>query len=202
MRRLVGFSLAALSILLLTAACGGDDDSTGSTATATEATTETDGADSTSGDASPELEDYFAQMEDIAIQAEGRLNEVSSDLNNATFDSDAEEIAANQDGLQQSGAAVETALQDMSNLDPPSEVKDAHDRFSEALSTVLQLYAALAEDIADVSTMDELNSVADGYSPDFSDANIEFDSACSALQGLADDYGITRRPPLLRLAGA
>jgi predicted outer membrane protein len=197
MLRLVRFTLVALSVLLLlAAACGGDDDST-STATdapdATEATSETDSGDGNGGngsDASPELEDYFAEMDEIARRTDNRLDEISSELQNATFDSDAEEIAANRDGFQQSGEVIESALLDISDLDPPPEVETAHAEFFDALNASLQILAAMFAAMEDISTSEELDATAEQYTPDLESAGADFDEACLALQGIADDNGI------------
>jgi hypothetical protein len=201
MTRLARFALAPIPLLLLVgASCGGGDDSTetasppNSNATATEAsaateTTGGDGGEETDGPSSG-FQEYFAAMEQVAITTDTRLEEIGAELNDATYSSDAEEIAANADGIQQSGEAIESALLNMSRLDPPGEVEDAHNDFADALDTVLQLFAAMALDIDDVSTSAQLNALTNQYSSDFSDADADFDDACLTLQGIADDSGI------------
>ena len=188
MPRLLRITLIALSaILLLAAACGGDDDSPG---TATDAPTETDSGGGDGNDASAELRDYFAEMDQIALRTDTRLEEIGSELDGATFDSDADEITANRDGLQQSGEAIESALLDLSDLDPPAEVEDAHADFFDALNAVLQLFAGMSADIEDVSTSAELEALSADYSQDFANADADFDDACLALQEIADDNGV------------
>lgn len=191
MLRLARIILVSLSLLLLlAAACGGDDDSS---STATDAPTETDSGGDNGGDgndASPELVDYFAEMDQIALRTDTRLEEIGSELDGATFDSDADEITANRDGLQQSGEAIESALLDMSDLDPPAEVEDAHGDFFDALNAVLQLFASMSADIDDVSTSAELEALSADYSQDFGSADADFDEACLALQEIADDNGV------------
>jgi hypothetical protein len=199
MTRLARFALAPIPLLLLVgASCGGGDDSTetasppNSNATATEAsaateTTDGDGGEETDGP-SAGLQEYFAAMEQVAITTDTRLEEIGAELNDATYSSDAEEIAANADGIQQSGEAIESALLNMSRLDPPGEVGNAHNDFADALDTVLQLFAAMALDIDDVSTSAQLNALTNQYSSDFS--NADFDDACLTLQGIADDNSI------------
>lgn len=88
--------------------------------------------------------DYFAEMDQIALRTDTRLEEIGGGIQNATFDNDAEEITANRDGLQQSGEAIESALLDMSDLDLPSEVETAHADFFDALNAVLQLFAGMS----------------------------------------------------------
>jgi hypothetical protein len=194
MLRLLRITLIALSaILLLAAACGSDDDSADNAPTATEAPSETDSGDDNGGngsDPSPELEDYFAEMDEIALRTDSRLEEINSDIQNATFDSDAEEIAANRDGFQQSGEAIESALLDMSELDPPPEVEDAHAEFFDTLNAALQILSALFAAMEDISTSEELDATAEQYTPDLESAGAGFDEACLALQGIAADYGI------------
>jgi hypothetical protein len=195
MLRLVRFTLVALSVLLLlAAACSDDDDFTGASPTATEAPTETDNGgnngDNDTDTPSADLEDYFAEMDEIALRTDNRLEEISDELQNATFDSDAEEIAANRDGFQQSGEAIESALLDMSDLDPPPEVEDTHAEFFDALNAALQILAAMFAAMEDVSTSEELDATAEQYTPDLESAGADFDEACLALQGIADDNGL------------
>ena len=203
MLRILRFALApAVALLFLgLAACGGDDGS-GSATTATLTPSETDGDNSGSDQptttrkgtpratASADLEAYFAEFEQIALRTDDKLEQIGSDLQNATFASDAEEIAATQNGLQQSGETIERATLDISDLDPPPEAEDAHADFIEKLQAVLQLQARLLTDTEDVSTSAELDALVESYNTDLSDADAEFDSACVALQGIADDHGI------------
>lgn len=193
MLRLVRFTLIALSVLLLlAAACGGDDDSSGTTATATDAPTNTDsGGDNGGGsDASADLEGYFAEVTQIALRTDTKLELIGSDLQNATFANDAEEIAATQDGFQQAGEALELAILDFADLDPPPEAEDAHAEFIEKLQAALVVQSEFLADMQDVTTSVELDALAETYNPDLAETDADFDQACLVLQGIADDNGI------------
>ena len=197
MLRLVRITLVSLSaLLLLAAACGGDDDSTGSATdapTATEATaTETDSGDD-GGDgngASADLDDYFTEVSKIALRTDTKLEQVGSDLQNATFADDAEEIATTQDAFQQVGETLELAILDFADLDPPPEAEDAHAEFIEKLQAALIVQSQFLADMEDLTTSAELDALAEEYNPDLAETDADFDEACLALQGIADGNGI------------
>jgi hypothetical protein len=190
---------AALTLLAASLACGGgDDDDDGAadegadgTPAATSAWESVDGDRATpaGGDA---LGAYFEAMEQIGTRADAELEAISGELSNATFETDAEEIAAVQDGLLRTGQALETALIAASGLEAPPAVDAEHDTFLAALEEVLILSSELLTASEDVTTSAELDALVDSYDADLTAADDAFDAACFALQNIADANGIGR----------
>jgi hypothetical protein len=201
-------SLRSLLLVLIFAlafavACGGDDDDGGdseggsettASATATEdgpTETEEPTETETDGDAPEGLAEYFEAMEDLGLRTDTKLEEIGDRMNNATYDSDEEEIAANEDAIQETGVTIESALLEMSDLDVPDEVRAEHDDFFDALNAVLQIFATLSIEIEDVSTSLELDAMFDSHGEELSQTDVDFDDACTALQAAGENYGLT-----------
>lgn len=205
MRKLLLLTLSIAVLLLGLTACGGgdnDEDTAGETSgpSATEQATDRPTATATKSGSSNNgggggdalaLEDYFERVEDVAIATDDKLTEIGDHLQNATYATEEEEIADVEDQLLLSGQTVETAVIDLSELEPPPEVQDAHDTFLEKLQAVLILQSQLLDDIeSSVSTDAELSALFDSYDADLTETDNDFDDACFALQRIADDNDI------------
>lgn len=198
----LGLMPIALVTLIGAAACGGDDDdATDDTATAEATATATEDSDSNdrtstprgtangSDDSSADLQDYFDGVSEIAIRTDTTLEGIGSDLQSATFANDAAEIEATRTAFQQAGETLELAILDFADLDPPDEAADAHAEFIDKLQAALAVQSQFLADMDDVTTSDELDALADDYSPDLTESDSAFDEACLALQQIADDNG-------------
>ena len=140
------------------------------------------------GEEGLDADEYFRQLDDIeeGIKAGiGGLEEESEGV----IGEDAQATQDYVDGYQD---IVGQAINDMKNLDPPGEARDAHDEFVAALSNMLPLWETLSEQLADVETTSEMQEllVGTGTEAQWLEASQRFADACSELQGIADEKGI------------
>lgn len=199
MKKFLALAFLPFAIFLLAglAACGGDDDDadSGDDAEATETVVEDgeedptddsgdDSGDDDNGDADP----YYAAMEAIAIETDSALDEIGDTLTSASED-DPDYIEIVRDSFTEAGTILETALEDVSDLDPPSEAEDAHDTFLEDLLTQTRNFANFSADLIDVSTIPELDALFGEYDAAFTEADTNFEASCLALQDVADEAG-------------
>jgi hypothetical protein len=199
----MGFVLLALVLIAGFAACkssgssdkrdtpaaetpAGDDE--GSTPTSEE-TPEGDGDSDGAGGA--DLEKYFRTLEEIAIRTDSDLETVSNEIGNAVFTTDQEEIDGVRAALQQTGTILETAALQVAALEPPSEVQSDNDALRDALIDLTALTSNLLQAIEDVTTSAELDAAIDQTDPQFTAGDEALDSACFALQDIADGNGVS-----------
>lgn len=134
------------------------------------------------------LDEYFRQVDDIEEGIKtgiGGLEEKSEGV----IGEDVEATRAYVDGYQ---GIVGQAVNDMNDLDPPSEAGDAHDEFVAALSGMLPVWEDLSERLADLESPSGVQEllVEAGAEPAWQEAAQQFADACGELQGIADEKGI------------
>ena len=135
MRFVWRFAVVVVALMVgsaLVAACGGGDGGGG------------DGGELT-------LDEYFQQLEDIKETYDARgeaLDEDASALG--------EDVGAFQDYFGDLQDVFDEALDDVRDLDPPSEAQDAHDDFVAALTAAQAELDDIGDEIADVETVSEL----------------------------------------------
>jgi hypothetical protein len=134
------------------------------------------------------LDEYFRQVDDIE---EGIKTGIVA-LDEAAAGVIGEEVEATRayfDGYQD---IVGQAVNDMKDLDPPSEAGDAHDEFVAALSGMLPVWEDLSERLADLESPSGVQEllVEAGAEPAWQEAAQRFADACLDLQGIADEKGI------------
>ena len=134
------------------------------------------------------LDEYFQQLDSIEEGIKtgiGGLDEASAGV----IGEDLEATRVYVDGYQ---GIVGQAVNDMKDLDPPSEVGDAHDEFVAALSGMLPVWEDLSERLADLESPSGVQEllVEAGAEPASQEASERFADACSELQGIADEKGI------------
>jgi hypothetical protein len=134
------------------------------------------------------LDEYFRQLDSIeeGIKAGiGGLEEESAGV----IGEDVEATRVYVDGYQD---IVEQAVNDMKDLDPPSEAGDAQDEFVAGLSGMVSVWGDLSDRLGDVETTSEMQTLlteAVNEAP-WLEASEQFADACSELQGIADEKGI------------
>ncbi len=190
---LLRITLAAIAFALLSLglACGGDDDESTDEPTATESAADaTDSGDDTS--ASPELEAYFAEIEAIFEDADAASDELD-----VTFDEaiDAatnieEEVFTLQEFLLESRKNIESALDDLEDVEPTEETEDAHSDFIQAGRDLIEVSKQFSEGLQDVETETDLDALNEDLGPGGQEAADAADAACFELQGIADEAGI------------
>ena len=151
--------IGVIGIALLFVACGGDDDG--------------------GGDTPLSLEAYF-----------DRVEELGADVDRRQDDLDEPEGTSEASGFFDDQAKIlEDNLDDMRDLNPPSEVAAAHNTFVSSLDDFAKATRKLADDLDDVDDDDEFFEVL-GES-DFIEVQPDFVVACEALQAAATSNGIT-----------
>ena len=134
------------------------------------------------------LDEYFQQLDGI----EEGIKTGTAALDEASAGVIGEDVEATRvyvDGYQ---GIVGEGIDNMKELDPPSEVGDAHDEFVAALSGMLPVWEDLSERLADLESPSGVQEllVEAGAEPAWQEAAQRFADACLDLQGIADEKGI------------
>jgi hypothetical protein len=165
LKKLLTLSVLPVALVLLAGVgCGDDDDDT------------------------PGSGDYYHQLEDIANRTDDELTDAGDALE-ATSETDPDYIEVLRDSFSLGSETLEKAHEDVGDLEPPAEAEQAHAEFLSALDAQASNSASLYEGLIEVSTVDEVNDLFDSLSGDFASADVEFEAACAALQGVADTAG-------------
>ena len=133
------------------------------------------------------LDEYFQQLDSIE---EGIKTGIGG-LEEASAGVIGEEVEATRvyvDGYQ---GIVGEGIDNMKELDPPSEAGDAHDEFVAALSGMLPLWQDLSDQLKDIETTSEMQTLLMGTQAEepWLEATQRFADACLDLQGIADEKG-------------
>ena len=141
------------------------------------------------------LEEYFAQFEaidaDVDAQFEAAFEEVFADF------PDEEDIFADEANLpllkEVSRAfprITSDSLDRLKELDPPSEVEDAHNDMVAALADLLVAFEEGIEVFDEAETMAEFETLNDELQPDIDAAQTLVADACFAVVAIGVDNGI------------
>ncbi len=207
----ITFAAIAVGFFALGLACRGeDDDESVGDPTVTEAGADsTDGGDGSgddsdddggygdgSGDdtgASPELEAYFAEIEAIFEDTDAASDELGTAFDEAIDAATTveEEVFTLQEFLLESRKTIEGALDDLEDVEPPGEVKDAHNDFVQAGRDLVEVSEQFSEGLQDVETEADLDALNEELDPGGQDAADAADAACFDLQDIADAAGIS-----------
>jgi hypothetical protein len=135
------------------------------------------------GEEELDLDQYFRRVEEIMNEMETRSKKLEE------YEGAGQEIEATRDYVDAVEGITRQALNDLKDLHPPAEARDAHDEFVGGVSQMLALWEDLSDGLADVESPSELQAVLAEDSA--SDAVLEqVDNACRQLQGIADENGI------------
>jgi hypothetical protein len=134
------------------------------------------------------LDEYFQQLDSI----EEGIKTGTAALDEASAGVIGEDVEATRvyvDGYQ---GIVGEGIDNMKALDPPSEAGDAHDEFVAALSGMLPLWQDLSDQLKDIETTSEMQTLLMGTQAEepWTTATQRFADACLDLQGIADEKGI------------
>jgi len=152
--------IAALALTLGLAACGG-------------------------GEKELDLDQYFRQLEDINDSTQARIDILQEESQGVGVE--IEPTRDYVDGLQ---AITKEALNDLKDLHPPAEARDAHDEFVAGLSELLALREALGDRLADLESPSELQTLLVEPDEPVTAATRRVDNARCQLQGIAGGNGI------------
>jgi hypothetical protein len=127
------------------------------------------------------LEEYFKELEalDQRFEEEGTEAEES-------FESD--DLDTIKEGFEASVGVVEDFVNDLDDLDPPSEAEAAHESAVEAGNDLLAEFEVANDALQDAASEADLLGIFTGEA--FGDASERFTAACVELQGIADENDI------------
>ena len=174
-RRLIPLALVAallLSLAAVAAACGGDDDDGG-------------GNGGGNGGAELTLEEYFQELQDLAVEFDERGTEVGDKFDDPSVETDEDAINATRDFLDGSLVVLTDFVDGLEGLNPPAEVQEEHDAAVTAGQAMVTLFEGLVEDAADAESAADLESL---FEPLMNEE--AFSAACIDLQAAADEAGI------------
>ncbi len=138
------------------------------------------------------LDEYFQQLQAIGDDLEEQGNALEAEIEGAfTAETSAEEAIAALEAFLTEGVEVfQEALAEIEDMNPPSEAKDAHDRFVESARTRVDLIENLAESVGEAETLEDLQQVI----TDLADVQLEEETrlqeACHSLEQIASDKGL------------
>ena len=136
------------------------------------------------GEEELDLDQYFRRVEEIMNEMETRSKKLEE------YEGAGQEIEATRDYVDAVEGITRQALNDLKDLHPPAEARDAHDEFVGGVSQMLALWEDLSDGLADVESPSELQAVLAEHMPASDPALEQVDNACRQLQGIADENGI------------
>ena len=138
------------------------------------------------GNEALDLGQYFRRVEDIEEAAETRanaLNEQSQGLG--------QDIEATRSYFEGFEAIQADILNDLNDMHPPAEARDAHVEYVAALEEALALTGGFSDRLAAVQSSSDLEAVVSGLNDPAFDATLQrLSDACLELQRIAADNGI------------
>ena len=195
-RRSLAFSLVVVLLLtfgLVAAACS-DDDGNGEDTPAADTEEPSDG-EPTEPDAgeptgasepSPDLEAYFAELDEVEDQF--RIGQASSqaDFTSVVETTPLEDVITLFEELQD---VIDEFVAGLEGIDPPDEAAAAHEETIAGFQAISQLIDEAIAAVEGDGTADELFAFFD--SEEATQASDALDATCEALQTLADDNAIS-----------
>ncbi len=135
------------------------------------------------------LEQYFDRVGSIIEGLEERTATLDQPLEQE-FDSEAEQIEAARDAFTSVLPVFQDFVDDLDDLDPPSEVADAHRELVAGFVNLLEGLEALIDQLAEVESAAEFTELLLGPDSGFGSAIGQLAVACLQLQSIADDNDV------------
>jgi hypothetical protein len=181
MLRSLGILLALAAAVFLTVACAGGDNTKSS---ATPTNSSGSGASSTASDQA--LNDYFQQLGTILTGLDTQMTQLNSQYPSAGSDPD-----QTRQFLSQFLSVTNIALNDIKTLNPPSAIKDLHDKFVSAVEDVVTAENGLSDDVQSINTAADMKAYFDSQKTDFKAKTDVVDSVCSELETQAKSKNLS-----------
>ena len=137
------------------------------------------------GEEELDLDQYFQRLEDIGDDAQARMGMLQEEYQEV-----GEDIEATRDYVDAVEGITKQALNDLKDLHPPAEARDAHDEFVGGASEMLAVWEDRSDQLAGVESLSELQAVLVEDKPASDAVAKRVDNACRQLQGIADENGI------------
>ena len=140
------------------------------------------------------LDEYFQQFEaidaDVDAQIEAAFADYPEDVSDEEFFADDANLPFFKDLIAAFPRITRDSLDRVKNLEPPSEVEDAHNDLVAALENLLITFEEAAEVLGAAETMAEAFELNAEVEPSIDAATARFDTACLALVVIASTNGI------------
>ena len=137
------------------------------------------------GEEELDLDQYFRRLEGIGDDAQTRMGMLQEEYQEV-----GEDIEATRDYVDAIEGITKQALNDLKDLHPPAEARDAHDEFVGGASEMLAVWEDRSDRLAGVESLSELQAVLVEDRPTSDVVAERVDNACRQLQGIADENGI------------
>lgn len=174
--RCLGMFLALAATVLVTMACGGGDNIKNSaTATNSPSSSVTDQA----------LKDYFQQLSTILTGVDAQMKQLGSQYPSAGEDPD-----QTRQFLAQFLPIFTNELSGIKSLNPPSTVRDLHDKFVSSLGDLLTAETSLSDDLQSINSATDMKAYLDSHESDFAAKTDLVNGVCSDLQTVANSNNI------------
>jgi len=159
---------ALVAFGVITGACGGDGD----------------------GGPTPALEAYVQQVDGLVDQVAERAKELQEELSGRLppSPSEQEQIDATRPFFSGFLAAMEDFLDNIGDVEPPPEVRSAHDDFAGAAQDFADEIGKIVDQLEEVASQAELETLLS--SPAFNEAGEAVEQACLKVEKAAQDREI------------
>lgn len=145
------------------------------------------------------LPEYFSQLESLAEDAGREIDAIEARYPDVTSDdeslSDAERVSQTRERINEIMAVARDIVDDLDDISPPGEAKDAHNAVKDGLrdvaerteeSVASEAYEEFIIGIADASSPDEMRQAIDAFQePELVAAGERLDEACADLEEIA-----------------
>jgi hypothetical protein len=172
------FVAGLLAFGSVVAGCGGGGDEGNGANGGGQAATE-------NGDGGGSLDEYFQQLKALSDDATAQFDAVSEEFPGVFSDP-----GDTRDALAKLDSVFDDIFARLDDMDPPDEVKQAHNDFRDGVVIQRQAFDKIASAAADAESAPELQQAIEAILPDLDAASSKINGACLALQGIADDNGV------------
>jgi hypothetical protein len=133
------------------------------------------------------LQEYFQRLDGIFDDADGQFDALEEQCQPADSSAEAQNEAF-RCFFDASFAVFDKSLDEIADVNPPAEVKDAHEEYLDSGAGVSRFIGEFLEGPKDNGSVTDLSAfLAD---PELEEASQRFDNACSGLQLIADENEI------------
>jgi hypothetical protein len=129
------------------------------------------------------LEEYFAKLEELDQKFEA--DSATADAESAEA---GEDVDAIKDSFGEFVALIEDFVNELDDVDPPSEVEDAHNAGVEAGRDIQEEFERVIDKAQDAETLEELGAIFEDE--ELNAASDRFTQACLDLEQIAADNNI------------
>ena len=139
------------------------------------------------------LEEYFQRVDAIFEEVEERQDELEGmfDESNEEASTIEESIEALQDYVPRLVSVTIQGIDEMEELDPPQDAKEAHEEWLTAAKVIEPLFEELLDGLEEVETLDQVEEFAAQFEePEIEAASLRAQEACAGLQAVADANAI------------